>query len=232
MTAIVRKCTDGGFVIAADGLQNERDGSIVGRAKQKIFSFAGNKFLAYSFTGRIGIGPDDGDEITFDFIKQFQEAAESTSIRRSQTLKEYAQRIAMRVNQKLEETCKDPRIMFGDEQPDEPGSLGSTVADVLIDGYRGGIPHSVEVRFYRISGALAEPSISVQDDLSLMSIHALYDAILYARAYIEGCSGPEAQRIDSEHCSKIGGHIHIAVITKDHGFEWVPGHEPISNSGV
>jgi hypothetical protein len=44
--------------------------------------------------------------------------------------------------------------------------------------------------------------------------------------YIAACSDPIALELD-EFCHTIGGHIHVATVTPDHGFRWVPGLGPI-----
>ena len=53
----------------------------------------------------------------------------------------------------------------------------------------------------------------------------LKDAEEYARNYIEACSDPIAADIDPA-CGGIGGHIHMATVTKQEGFNWIPGFEP------
>lgn len=47
-----------------------------------------------------------------------------------------------------------------------------------------------------------------------------------AQAYISACSGSEAFAMDPQTCAGIGGRIHIATITPQDGFQWVPGYEP------
>jgi hypothetical protein len=50
---------------------------------------------------------------------------------------------------------------------------------------------------------------------------SLEEASEAARSYIQACSDSEAEKIDSERCSKIKGHIHVAKITPRGGFEWI-----------
>lgn len=54
----------------------------------------------------------------------------------------------------------------------------------------------------------------------------LQDAIEVGRNYIAACSDESLIEIDPENCQGIGGHIHIATITQQGGFAWVPGYEP------
>ena len=49
---------------------------------------------------------------------------------------------------------------------------------------------------------------------------SLADAVEAGRNYIEACSSPIARELDNESCRGIGGHIHIATITRD-GFSWI-----------
>jgi hypothetical protein len=46
------------------------------------------------------------------------------------------------------------------------------------------------------------------------------DAVQFARGYIEACSSPLGLEVDAQLCKGIGGHIHIATITKSDGFKW------------
>jgi hypothetical protein len=55
----------------------------------------------------------------------------------------------------------------------------------------------------------------------------LADAIDRSKRYIEACSDPEAVTLDKE-CARIGGRIHIATVTANEGFKWVPGFEPVT----
>lgn len=47
----------------------------------------------------------------------------------------------------------------------------------------------------------------------------LADGIALTENYLRACSDPNALVIDGK-CAKIGGHAHIAVITRDSGFRW------------
>lgn len=49
---------------------------------------------------------------------------------------------------------------------------------------------------------------------------SLADAVEAARSYISSCSDPESLAIEPEVCAKIGGHVHVATITPDAGFQW------------
>ena len=57
-------------------------------------------------------------------------------------------------------------------------------------------------------------------------VRNLEDAAERAANSIRAYSDPEALRLDEWVCSGIGGHIHVAAITPDRGFQWMPGFEP------
>src|SRR5579872_1085234 len=253
-TAIFRAFTNDGFLIAADGRMQALDGTIISETKQKIFSFGGNGSLAYSFTGRVGLGPVDGPDVMFDFIGQFKQTAQVISTRRSPTLVKYAHRLTQHLQRVLKERCSDGRIKFSDEPSRIPGEVGSTIAEAMIDGYYSGLPSCVRVRFYRLNGQLVEPEITSQElkaggvwlhgfemvgrllcdkdprffnETSLRRLDTplphfspgMHNAVIQARAYIEGCSSPEGLALNSKIASSIGGRIHMASVTKKDGFK-------------
>jgi hypothetical protein len=49
---------------------------------------------------------------------------------------------------------------------------------------------------------------------------AMEDAIEAALNYVRACSDPDLRQIDPDNCGGIGGHIHIATITPNDGFQW------------
>ncbi|HUY12394.1 MAG TPA: hypothetical protein VMX16_02035 [Terriglobia bacterium] len=67
------------------------------------------------------------------------------------------------------------------------------------------------------------PKPPKQEDLTLS------EAVEVAKGYIRACSSDAGRQAD-ENCASIGGHLHIATVTPDCGFRWVPGFEPISPS--
>jgi hypothetical protein len=54
----------------------------------------------------------------------------------------------------------------------------------------------------------------------------LAQGIESAKNHIRVCSEPRARRIDPDACSKIGGRIQIATITRSEGLQWVRGFGP------
>lgn len=49
----------------------------------------------------------------------------------------------------------------------------------------------------------------------------LAEAIAQVTGYVAACSDPRALLHDKDVCSGIGGHAHVATITKTSGFQWV-----------
>jgi hypothetical protein len=56
-------------------------------------------------------------------------------------------------------------------------------------------------------------------------------AINYAYAFIEASGGQEAAVVDPERAAGIGGHTHVATITKKNGFRWEVALSPLSTRG-
>jgi hypothetical protein len=253
-TAILSSYTGDGFIVAADGMAQEKDGTVTTRFRRKLFQFGGNKSLAYAFAGNVAIGPDEGPEFSFDFRTRIEKAVEALSINRYATLKAYAERLARDTQRVLKDACKNPRITFDDRR-----RMDTTIAYVFISGYFKEVPASVRIRFYRYNRQLAKPEVLTQgldtpmrsgsEKLSyLFTIKdprffnekyfrplqvpvphlsgAMEKAIIASRAYIEACRSKKGRRLDPDFCPSIGGYIHMAVITVTKGFDWVPGFKP------
>jgi hypothetical protein len=47
----------------------------------------------------------------------------------------------------------------------------------------------------------------------------LSSGIAHAKGFLEACCDPLAAEIDSM-CGGIGGHIHVAAMTRESGFQW------------
>lgn len=55
-------------------------------------------------------------------------------------------------------------------------------------------------------------------------------SITRSEIFIEAHSDPESLALDEDGCAGVGGPIHIATLTPDKEFQWVPGFEPIANN--
>jgi hypothetical protein len=49
---------------------------------------------------------------------------------------------------------------------------------------------------------------------------SMEDATGYVNGYIEACCSRAGFSVDPE-CEGLGGHIHVAKVTPEHGFDWV-----------
>ena len=59
------------------------------------------------------------------------------------------------------------------------------------------------------------PQINAPENVTLSEVADI------ARKYILACSDPASMKLDNKHCAGIGGHIHMAKITPEEGFEWI-----------
>jgi hypothetical protein len=256
-TAIFRRYTPHGFIIAADSRNsNPLDHSVISNECQKIFCIRNCEgTFAMVFSGTVGITADEGEELVWDLCQEALKSAASLESRRTSTLHGMAVRICRPVNQLLREIKKDGRTSkYPDFEPFIVGDGGTTIARLFIDGYHRGIPARVNVRFWHETQRLMEPDIRHVDlylgdiiygsatigDLLWRSEDPRFsalrlkpsgdpitDAIQTSESYIRACSIPEAAAID-ERCYAIGGDPQIATITPAGGFQWVPGYEPAS----
>ncbi len=258
-TAIIRNYTGDAFVIAADGIAQNKDGTVTTRSRRKIFQFGDNKWLAYAFAGRVAIGPDEGTEILFDFRERINQAVQSLSLDVYPSLSEYATHLADHAHRALIGRCVSEQITF-----DNATELGVPIAYVFISGYFKQVASSVTIEFCRENRQFAKPKISLDEliigmprrhgSLALDALfyvksprffndrylyplqvplprfnEAMKGAVLESRAYIEACESDEARLLD-DFCKTIGGKIHMASITPKDGFDWVPGFEPEKGS--
>ena len=246
-TAIQSAFTNDGFIVSADGMAQ---GSGLILSRKKIFQFGSNKWLAYAFAGRVGIGPDEGPGFSFDFRKTIGRTAEAVSVNRFRTLEAYAVRLATDTQSVLREACRNTQITFDD------GALDTMLAYVIISGYFKEEAASVGIKFYRHNRRFAKPEViphkldtPVRIGSEMMSFlfnhktHPLYyryrrppsvavprlseamvEAVIESRAYIEACESDEGRALD-DFCKSIGGKIHMVSITPADGIQWVPGFE-------
>jgi hypothetical protein len=152
-TAVLRRYTTAdGFLIAADGLMQDADGTVTSRSTRKIFPFGSDGRMAYSLAGRVGIGPDEGAEISFRFRTAIDAAVQAIPASPYETLAEYADQLAEHVRSSLEETCQPDKIGFDYSQRPNPGERGRTIAWAFLDGYYKGLESSLTIRFYEHDG--------------------------------------------------------------------------------
>jgi hypothetical protein len=252
-TAILSTYTGDGFIVTADGMAQ---GTTPTLSRKKIFQFGGNKWLAYAFAGRVGIGTKEGPKFSFDFRTAIGERAQALSINRFATLAAYAARLAEDTQRMLREACRKDQITFHDTD----GVLDIVLAEIIISGYFKEEAATVQIKFSRHNRRFSKPEVIthnlvmpvrigsvLMDLLFTQKTHPLYhrcrrppsvpaphlseamtNAIIESRAYIEACETDEARKLDDA-CFKIGGKIHMVSITPTEGIQWVPGFEHEDN---
>jgi hypothetical protein len=231
MTLIASVWSPEGFAISADGLQVET-GKPPKYEAQKIFQSSfrnGTGFaLACSGTCQIGFGPDR----SFDFIERAQWAIDELAAEPFPSeAADYFNEIGQRLFSELAYSISDPEI---------------SESRLLFVGYGNGITLWAEIvfsntgtRFYPpvLARVTRKPrqfivfagSTTVYGDMQvagkLFQPLSLQEAIDMVREYAQTCV--ESSK-SVEDCSNLGGHIHVATVTKD-GFKWiVPPIGPLS----
>lgn len=249
-TAIVRVLTNEGFVIAADGIQRRDDGKIITKSLQKIFPIRDkDKELACALCGTTTIIDDRDQRVAWDLASEVLKSSRSVALRRSKNLGAYATRLCRPINEALKRARKSGRI---DKYPCPKSGMderGTTIAELMLDGYYHGIPSRVSARFFHVDQKLDQPEIN-QQSLSIegyyflgsdkiaktfanqpSKISSIDNAIEQAVKYISLCASPEGRLIDGE-CPEIGGHIHVSIITPNRGFYWAPDRAPLSIDAI
>jgi hypothetical protein len=254
MTAIVRTFTPQGFVLAADGRSfGTIDGAILNDAAQKIFptrTLSGA--FAFSIAGAIELVTDDRSQIAVNLADEARKSAESLENERIENLTDYAARFCHPIYRALNEAHKSGRLTnFPSHETRVLGERGQTITRLLLDGYLGEYPSSVNVRFFHEDGELREPGIETNRFPtgfhyvlgSPQIVRLLWDSndprfseYRGPKIYAEDMtlqSAIERSRCYIQACSDpqsaaidsvcrtIGGHIHIATITPSSGFQWV-----------
>jgi len=250
-TVIYRYRTDAGFVLASDGLnRKERAGAAaVEMQAQTIFTFGANTFLAYAFTGRIALGPDD-DTMSFEFVPQIRAFAESGKANSFSSLECYARRLGNSVLERMKvEHARNPLHLPPDNEKDRMSNGGMHIVSVYIDGYHRKKPQMVNLDFYCKGGELfvavgpGESCVTVSElirdayfmrrDECFQSYYptsagerlhcndTLSKTAYEAKCFIEACKSPEAAARDAKFAEGVGGKTQIATITRTEGFQWV-----------
>jgi hypothetical protein len=256
-TAIVRAYCDDGFVVASDARFSDfATRKVISDHVQKIIQI-GNKPLAYVMMGITKLGHRNEqalDQVLFDFNSEVSKAVKSISIRESWSLEHFANRISRPVNATLSQVCQSGDVDLDFTLPPD-NRRGTTIVNLFLDGYIGGLPSRARVRFYHQDGAVAQPEVSIEDSESGMVWYygstivadafmegnpdfqkykvqpqrhfsgAISQHIGLALGYIETCASPDGLRLDPQ-CWSIGGRPMAATITPKDGFQWVPDYGP------
>jgi hypothetical protein len=91
----------------------------------------------------------------------------------------------------------------------------------LTKGYRPPVVYGSQIVAERIfdtvDPAFAKYRVPRVNDAENVTLAEVAEA---APNYVRACTDPEAMKIDPI-CDSIGGHVHIAKVTPQNGFEWI-----------
>ncbi len=231
MTAIVSTYVEGqGFAIGADGLRtDQKTGETVTENARKIFFIEGDGVrLAYAWAGAGSLLLGDGQE--FSFPAQSASAGNELATSKPGSMDEYVYQFAANMYKRLRAVClpdgrlsADPSVFPREE-----------IARVLFVGYYDGRPWQAEVTFSQNNSVLQLPfmheliesppnlkifsgsAVVLQQFEPLVAPENLEEAVELVRKYIQAC----VANTTDPYCASIGGHVHVARVTRE-ATEWV-----------
>jgi|CZKX01.1.fsa_nt_gi hypothetical protein len=158
-TALAHIFSDGGFVIAADGLSTVKraDGPKVEcKHAKKIFHLPGiDREVACAFVGIATLSNDAG-EPAFDFTAEFVKAAQTVRSRLTRDANDFASQICPLVQQNLIAVKRGGSFSrYPSPEPHRLGESGRTMVRIYLDGYFSGQPFRTGIRFYHVDQELA-----------------------------------------------------------------------------
>jgi hypothetical protein len=254
-TAIIRHFDDQyGFVIGADGLETKgSDYEAFNKNTRKIFGLNDHcSILAYSFRGAHRNTSDSTGEVIWNLSEDVQTAASAISGHGSQTLLEYAEKLAAQVNLVFEDAKTSGKIQ---EYPTDQGvcdSGGMAIVELFLDGYYYDIASRATVTFRHNNHVLAPPEVcgdplqpfDIVGPMSIwhafkdlnnplfeqyrpiyMNARTVQDVAFIIDGYLRACASREGEKLFPMARRTIGGDTHVAVVTPS-SFDWVPGFEP------
>jgi hypothetical protein len=236
MTVIAVSYSDAGFAIGADGRGTWSDG----RHKddeQKIFPALGeNLVAAFAVTGVMA--NVDG---TFSLINESVETAkEMQAVKGIVSYEDYARQFTRRVMVRMESAQAQNRYDFINDDGfiwrflfcgyflKLPFSYVSTIGTESGKklGFHGE-PRSVEKSPWGSLSATVAQLVygNVDPRFSRYSVQIgpnspLEDGILCVEELVEACLSPIAKAVDPKYCADLGGDVHVATVTPQHGFKW------------
>jgi hypothetical protein len=242
MTATATYYNQLGFAIAADGNQLWQDRQSYDAGirdsehdhEQKIFGIQTEHVaLGYVIRGDIA-----GRGRSFDLAAELRSQLAILSSKDLLTCEQLLKSLAIGLEAQIEMAVHDRRL---EELP---------ATQIDFAGYFNSQPCWMELQFHPfynqvagrlyeiypkalypgacfISGSLIVGELIRRGDPRFMRFCAQFDpeqsmkdAAGYVNGYIEACCSPEALLVDPG-CEGLGGHIHVATVTPEHGFDWV-----------
>lgn len=245
LTAIFTIYTPQGWVIAADGLGMLSDGSNPDNDVQKIFQIEGRS-LAYTLCGSTKLFYQEN---LIDFGSEIANAVKALACRNLCDSSLYLERICSPLRKSLLRAKKQGLVMRGIEVPPEPGQTIFWVFLIGYFDGKPTLAHCrIFHRNQKLAGISADADPvkagwsrrhgpnkvwEIREDphdrtfetykiaLPTPGEITLVQGIESARNHIQVCYDPKAREIAPETCKTIGGHMHVATITPETGFEWV-----------
>jgi len=247
-TALALTYTQEGFVIAADGRERD-ERKVLTDAAQKIFPILEQgRILAYALCGRVGFDAENGTVV--DLREKVPHIVNVLRRSQHGALSSYAADLSRHLYSALREATETEESNFPTEEAFGDGYvifhlllagyyLGRPdwcfarfchknqhlIEPVLRADYlpqkRGPIygPSGIKQRLFESADPMLTPyrvrgfQDSAQPNLS--------DGIEAMKNYVRACCDPEIAKLDPEMCAGVGGHLHLATITPNDGFEWV-----------
>jgi hypothetical protein len=223
MTLIAAVWCPDGFAIAADGLQLWANPPRKTEHAEKIFFtlFENNTGFAFAWAGATAFRFSSGH--SFDFADITMRAVtELPSYANSECPESYFHRVARKIFL---------------ETPSEVGISGIPEADVIFVGYLNSVPVWAEIHFPHSDTEFLSPTVrkvecypryfnvfagsetvlrQMQESGTLSQPLYLSEAVQMVNIYGQTCVANNTTIAD---CSNLGGHVHVATISKD-GFAW------------
>jgi hypothetical protein len=211
--------------------------------EQKIFEAkTGKANLAYAVTGT-GYNADK----TFSVVVETQKAATDLAMKEFANHLEYVERFSQFVSERIAEAHKEGRFDYlpTPTRLSAPGKE-NTIVHLFFCGYFRATPFAYDVEIVNEAEILAcYPTQTRLREMAPMVLGSkkiaeliykpdnrfkkyavritetspMQDAIACVRGYLEACSTPLARKLDP-FCEIVGGHIHIATVTPQCGFQW------------
>jgi hypothetical protein len=237
-TAIVRKYTPEGFVIAADSrVSNYSTRKPIRDDQQKIFEIG--QSLCFCICGYTLFRSDEGEagDPSFDLNRVVNEVVGGIHSESFRDIREYAELLSRQIWIRLGSACSSGDV----ELPLKgvaSGAIHPWLTSIYIDGYLNSVPQSAEIRLRRSEDGLDIPEVhsgirqvmaatGSQRIYELLftdqgrGINTLIEAIAAARHYIETCKVRGEELDPNGQCWGIGGKAQIATITAKDGFSWI-----------
>ena len=239
-----------GFAIGADGRARWSDPEQVDEIKkrmesdeeQKVFeATAKNAMIAYAITGTAY-----NDDKSFSIIEECQKAATNLSRIECANPLEYVELFCRTISDSIAAAHAAGRFDYSPRTLCPPGEE-HLIVRVMYCGYFNGEPFACDTAIFNEQEVLT--TCATQYDLRSMAplvlgsekiakimyiekdwrfrnyrikitdSSSIQDAIACVKGYLRACSTPLAKRLDP-FCEIVGGHIHVAMLIPQSGFQW------------